>query len=594
MGLLKYLAIGNVAGGQTLVIDVNGDVRILLDGEQPSPGEVVLNSDGTSGAGSSDVQVGLVDLSGAAQDITLEVEDIFAALEGGQDPTQLGDDFATAAGGEGGSSLTGTGTIERDGSETLAETNFDTDGFESLGLSETQSITLIELEQQSAPFFSDDNGAPLGESVTVSTDEDTDVAGLLAAIDPDGDTLTFALTPDGAPANGTVTLNPDGSWNYTPNTNFDGTDSFTATVSDGLGGVDTLVVNIIVNPIPEISVSGGGLVNEGSDAVFVVDFDKASNQTTSLNLSTNLLTVESDDIGEIQVVTNLDQVLTVNLDGSVDVPPGVTSLTVTVPTVQDDVFEGDESFELIVQPLSGLLGGGSSDAIIKDDGNGPGEDPDDDTPTLNVSDAQQVQEGTDAEFDVSLSNLVDADVTYDLAINLEGQTAELADFQSPTFSVSYQFEGELFELDLIGSELTIPGTATDLVVSVSTVNDDIFEGVESFELLVDASFSVEGSTIELDGSGAGSIVDDGDEVNNDLPALTVTDAGQVVEGSTAEFGVSLDKEVDGTLNYVFTLDVDEPLTAEMADFLANGNLTVSYTDSNGPQSFPISNGGNLD
>ncbi|TFH89301.1 type I secretion C-terminal target domain-containing protein, partial [Vibrio ouci] len=90
-----------------------------------------------------------------------------------------------------------------------------------------------------------------------------------------------------------------------------------------------------------------------------------------------------------------------------------------------------------------------------------------------------------------------------------------------------------------------------------------------------------------------TIIDDGGEVNNDTPVLTVSDAGQVVEGNDAQFDVSLDKEVDGTLNYVFTLDVDDPLTAEMADFLDNGELTVSYTDSNGPQTFVISNGGNL-
>ncbi|WP_167489576.1 hypothetical protein, partial [Vibrio ouci] len=130
-----------------------------------------------------------------------------------------------------------------------------------------------------------------------------------------------------------------------------------------------------------------------------------------------------------------------------------------------------------------------------------------------------------------------------------------------------------------GGNLDIPGDATGMTVTVGTYNDEIFEGVESFELDVTVTGSIgdNNEALNLSDSGGATIIDDGGEVNNDTPVLTVSDAGQIVEGNPAQFDVSLDKEVDGTLNYVFTLDVDEPLTAEVADFLANGNLTVSYT-----------------
>src|SRR5262249_54496190 len=52
--------------------------------------------------------------------------------------------------------------------------------------------------------------------------------------DVDGDQLTATVAS--GPAHGELTLNADGSFSYTPATDFDGEDSFTYTVSDGHGG----------------------------------------------------------------------------------------------------------------------------------------------------------------------------------------------------------------------------------------------------------------------------------------------------------------------------------------------------------------------
>jgi hypothetical protein len=50
--------------------------------------------------------------------------------------------------------------------------------------------------------------------------------------DPDGDTLTVTLGTD--VANGTLDLQPDGSFTYTPDAAFSGNDTFTYTASDGV------------------------------------------------------------------------------------------------------------------------------------------------------------------------------------------------------------------------------------------------------------------------------------------------------------------------------------------------------------------------
>ncbi len=82
------------------------------------------------------------------------------------------------------------------------------------------------------------NDAPTTSNITLTTDEDTAVNGQVIAQDVEGDTLGYAVT--GQPTNGTVTLNAaTGSFVYTPNANYNGSDSFVVTISDGKGGTTT-------------------------------------------------------------------------------------------------------------------------------------------------------------------------------------------------------------------------------------------------------------------------------------------------------------------------------------------------------------------
>jgi VCBS repeat-containing protein len=62
--------------------------------------------------------------------------------------------------------------------------------------------------------------------------------------DPDGDTLIASVV--GQPANGSVALNPDGSFTYTPDNDFSGDDSFTYTGNDGRATSDVATVEITV------------------------------------------------------------------------------------------------------------------------------------------------------------------------------------------------------------------------------------------------------------------------------------------------------------------------------------------------------------
>ncbi len=71
---------------------------------------------------------------------------------------------------------------------------------------------------------------------TATTDEDTAVNGTVASNDSttSGGALTYAVAS--GVANGTLVFNTDGTYTYTPNANFNGSDSFTYTVTDAASG----------------------------------------------------------------------------------------------------------------------------------------------------------------------------------------------------------------------------------------------------------------------------------------------------------------------------------------------------------------------
>ncbi|EPA06410.1 Ig-like domain-containing protein, partial [Candidatus Nitrosarchaeum limnium] len=68
--------------------------------------------------------------------------------------------------------------------------------------------------------------------------------------DVDGDALTFAKASD--PANGMVTVNPDGTFTYTPDFGFVGTDIFEFTANDGHLNSDSATVAVTVTPLTPI------------------------------------------------------------------------------------------------------------------------------------------------------------------------------------------------------------------------------------------------------------------------------------------------------------------------------------------------------
>jgi hypothetical protein len=111
--------------------------------------------------------------------------------------------------------------------------------------------------------------SPVAALQVFNTPEDTRFSAHLVATDADGDTLSFALNE--APSHGHLTLGSDGLFEYQPDANFSGRDSFVFRVSDGLTTVPARAEITVeaVNDAPQ-AVDDVVLLARGSSARFDV------------------------------------------------------------------------------------------------------------------------------------------------------------------------------------------------------------------------------------------------------------------------------------------------------------------------------------
>ncbi|HEX3013691.1 MAG TPA: tandem-95 repeat protein, partial [Methanobacterium sp.] len=165
------------------------------------------------------------------------------------------------------------------------------------------------------------NRAPVAQNDSKTIDEDTTATGQITATDADGDTLTY--TKYISPAHGSVTVNNNGTWTYTPEANYNGLDNFKVLVSDSNGGTAVSTVFITVNSVNDIPVAQNDTATTKEDK--------------SINIS--VLGNDSDVDGDSLTVTNVTQpnhgAATINADGTVIYTPnsnwyGLDSFTYTV------------------------------------------------------------------------------------------------------------------------------------------------------------------------------------------------------------------------------------------------------------------------
>ncbi|HCH2234794.1 TPA: hypothetical protein NKS39_003618 [Vibrio parahaemolyticus] len=427
-----------------VVIGLDGEIRTLEQGQLPKPGELIINEVSDT----SELVIEQVTPQGSSINVTGDITALIEAIAAGQDPTQLGQEFETAAGEANGSSPQTTGNVARTGTELLASTNFETVGTEGAGFSTTQILTLLDIlppTQAPAP-----TGIPIPVTITVqdisspAVDEGQQVSFDVTLNQPteeettieftlnDGSALGGAASDVGADyvnttvlitlSDGTtqeIQVNDDGSFTVSLPI---GEESFTVsldTIDDNLAegsetfslsgstpdqptpvtGVATITDEAEQGPEDTVTVTMTGPAN-------VVEGDTTTEYTVTLSdpapvgsivtLAYSYTTASGDDITETtQAIIGAD---------------GVTA-TFTIDTVDDVYAEGDEVFRVSV---SGIVDSDSNpifealnldnafvDTTISDETD-PGPE---DTVTVTMTGPANVVEGdTTTEYTVTLSD----------------------------------------------------------------------------------------------------------------------------------------------------------------------------------------------
>ncbi|MBW4487729.1 MAG: tandem-95 repeat protein [Trichocoleus desertorum ATA4-8-CV12] len=184
------------------------------------------------------------------------------------------------------------------------------------------------------------NDAPIAISDAVSTNEDTivTIAALANDIDVEGNALS--ITGNTNPVHGSVISN-NGTFRYTPTTNFNGSDSFTYTISDGNGGTASATVNVTITPVNDLPKALGDLLVVAAP--------------TSTSISPAALLANDTDVDGVLTIASVTQPsrgsLTTNSDGTYTYNPSAN-------------FNGNDSFTYIVSDGAGGTASATVNLIV--------------------------------------------------------------------------------------------------------------------------------------------------------------------------------------------------------------------------------------
>ncbi|MGI3091620.1 Calx-beta domain-containing protein [Vibrio diabolicus] len=613
--------------GNIVVIGLDGEIRTLEEGQLPQPGELIIDEVSDT----SELVIEQVTPQGSSINVTDDITALIEAIASGEDPTELGEEFDPAAGEGNGSSPQNTGAIDRTGAELLASTNFETVGTDGTGFSSTQVETLLDIfqiqppeptaisvpatvivQEISSPTVNEGDLVSFDVTLNQPTEDNINITFSLfdqtatgGSTDESGsdyvnesvlitfsDGTTEEISVDD---NGIFTVSvPLGENGFTVSLDsindsiFEGPETFTLSgnteeQSTPATGIATIVDDGSgpgLSPDddrPTVTMSDAGTINEGELASFKVSLSNPSATDVEVELSLNLGDTEAGDLGSLEYNKGSGWVTLPN-DGVVTVPAGQTQFDVRIASIDDAVYEGPEDFSVTVTGIGAVQGSDTGTATIVDDGSGPDPDPDDDRPSVTINDAGTINEGETANFKVTLSNASEAETQVELGLNLgDTEVGDLGTLEYNTGSgwVTVPNDGVV----------TVPAGQTEFDVRIASIDDAVYEGPEDFSVTVTGIGAVQGSdtgtaTIVDDGSGPGPDPDD------DRPSVTITDAGIINEGDTANFKVTLSNASESTVQVELGLNLSDTEVGDLGTLEYNTGSGWVAVPNNGVVTVP--------
>ena len=244
---------------------------------------------------------------------------------------------------------------------------------------------------------------------------------------------------------------------------------------------------------PEISISAGTAVTEGSAATFTVTASPAPTNALTVNLTVS-------QSGNFGAATGTDTVII----------PTTGSATFTVSTTNDSTDEPDGSVTATLSTGSGYTVSGSNNAAtvaVSDD-----DDPPPATPVIGIAAGSEVTEGADATFTVTANPAPTTALTVNLTVSQSGN------FGATTGT----------------DTVTIPTTGS-ATFTVSTANDNTDEpdGSVTATLSTGTGYTVSGSN-----NAAAVAVSDDDDPPPATPVIGIAAGSGLTEGADATFTVT--------------------------------------------------------
>jgi VCBS repeat-containing protein len=417
--------------------------------------------------------------------------------------------------------------------------------------------------------------------------------------DADGDPLTAALNTD--VSNGALTLNPDGSFDYTPDPDFFGTDIFTYVANDGMDDSNIATVTITVDPVndppvsdpngPYMGTAGAPVSFDGSGSfdvdgtIVAYDWDFGDGGTGSgvnptytyaaAGLYTVTLTVTDDGGATDTAATTAD----------------ISAAPNTPPVANDDAYATDEDTQLIVAAPGVLANDTDADgdpltaALMNDVANG--------TLTLNSDgsftyDPDPDFNGADSFTYVANDGLADSNIaTVDITVNAVNDPP-MSDPNGPyngSVSSPVSFDGSgSFDVDgtIVAYDWDFGDGGTD--TGVSPTYTYAVDGLYTVTLTVtDDGGATDTATTTADISAAPNTppvaVDDAYATDEDTP-LSVAAPGVLGNDSDADGDALTANLVSDVSNGVLTLNADGSFSY-MPNVNFNGADTFTYVANDG-------------
>ncbi len=453
------------------------------------------------------------------------------------------DDVTGDDGGDTGTGDTGTGDTGADGGD-AGDTGDATTGGDGTNTGDDPGAddTPPANEPEIPP-----NVAPIAAQDAFTLEEDTTVTGnvLDNDVDPDSNVFSANPTPLSAPANGSLTLASDGTFSYTPDTDFVGTDTFTYQVQDAVGGVDTATVTFTVTPVNDAPTAVDDTINATEDEPLV--FSSATLLANDTDADGDALTLTSAGQpanGSLQLSTDgsftyipdanfagLDSFDYVITDATGETAVGTVTLSVSgvndAPVAADDAATTDQNTFITLGPAEGVL---ANDADI-------------DSNSLAVVEVagQSSAVGVTLEFANGAQVQINASGAW--AFEPNGGFDDLSAGESESVSVSYTVgDGEGGEDDGL------------LTLTVTGVNDAPVAEADEFETGEDQQLTSSSGLLandsDPDASDAGllriaAVNGDAENVSVRTPDGTSTE----VRAVTLNSGATLVVYDDGSLRY---------------------------------------------